>query len=463
MAAGRWADTEEDHAAEEKSRKDKEDKKRKRAEKAQKKAEEEAARRHDEEAAAARAAAEHENGADTPNKRRKISPPAEQSEASEPHSRKLLRFPQSQWSPSRHVSNFERLNHIEEGSYGWVSRAREIGTGELVALKKLKMEANETTGFPVTGLREIQCLMEARHKHIVDLREIVVGDGFDDVYLVMDFLEHDLKTLQEEMQEPFVPSEIKTLLTQLTGAVGFLHDHWILHRDLKTSNILMNNRGEIKLADFGMARYFGDPCPQMTQLVVTLWYRAPELLLGEERYGRPVDLWSIGCIFGELLTKAPLLQGKNEVDQLSKIFELCGVPTDETWPGFKRLPNAKSLRLPRTQQNVGAVIRAKFPLLTNAGADLLSSLLALNPARRPSAQEVLSHPYFGENPRPKSSAMFPTFPSKAGQEKRRRFASPSAPKRGDAPKITGEAADFSSIFATRDEEESGGGFQLKLI
>lgn len=111
---------------------------------------------------------------------------------------------------------------------------------------------------------------------------------------------------------------------------------------------------------------------------------------------------------------------------------------------------------------MGAVIRAKFTLLSSAGADLLTSLLSLNPARRPSASEMLMHPYFEENPRPKSTAMFPTFPSKAGQEKRRRVASPNAPKRGDAPRI-GDGVDFSGIFAGRDEEESGGGFQLKLI
>ena len=142
---------------------------------------------------------------------------------------------------------------------------------------------------------------------------------WDSVFLVMDFLEHDLKTLQEDMQEAFLPSEIKTLLVQLVSATEFLHSNWILHRDLKTSNLLMNNRGQMKVADFGMARYFGDPPPKMTQLVVTLWYRAPELLLGTEVYGTAVDMWSIGCIFGELLTKEPLLQGKNEVDQLSKV------------------------------------------------------------------------------------------------------------------------------------------------
>ncbi|KAL8955618.1 MAG: hypothetical protein Q9193_006596, partial [Seirophora villosa] len=193
----------------------------------------------------------------------------------------------------------------------------------------------------------------------------------------MDFLEHDLKTLQEDMMEPFLPSEIKTLLLQLTSAVDYLHSNWILHRDLKTSNILMNNRGQIKIADFGMARYYSDPPPKLTQLVVTLWYRGPELLLGAEQYGAEVDMWSLGCIFGELLLKEPLLQGKNEVDQLSKasfklrrqhkihnpsnlpirkkIFELCGLPTETSWPGFKRLPNARSLRLPASNaRNTGS-------------------------------------------------------------------------------------------------------------
>lgn len=138
----------------------------------------------------------------------------------------------------------------------------------------------------------------------------------------MPFLEHDLKTLLDDLREPFLPSETKTLLHQILSGVNYLHAHWILHRDLKTSNLLLSNRGEIKIADFGMARYFGDPPPKLTQLVVTLWYRAPELLLGAERYGAEVDMWSVGCIFGELLTKSPLFQGRNEVDQVSKVCSL---------------------------------------------------------------------------------------------------------------------------------------------
>ncbi|KAA8650496.1 uncharacterized protein ATNIH1004_003183 [Aspergillus tanneri] len=412
-----------------------------------------------------------------PKKRRRLSNgPQEQQtqqqlESSEPANAKpqegkskLLRFPRQGWGPCRHVDNFERLNHIEEGSYGWVSRAKEITNGEIVALKKLKME-NSPDGFPVTGLREIQTLMEARHTNVVYLREIVVGNKLDDVFLVMDFLEHDLKTLLDDMREPFLPSEIKTLMLQVLSGLNFLHSQWIMHRDLKTSNLLMNNRGELKIADFGMARYYGDPPPKLTQLVVTLWYRSPELLLGAEKYGTEIDLWSIGCIFGELLTKEPLLQGKNEVDQVSKIFALTGPPTPQTWPGFRSLPNAKSLRLPPFSSDSSSGLpllpRSKFPFLTNAGLHLLSSLLALNPASRPTAQECLSHQYFREDPRPKPKEMFPTFPSKAGMEKRRRRETPEAPKRGqDAPKL-----DFASVFGGQsggDAGETGAGFTLRL-
>ncbi|KAB8233286.1 kinase-like domain-containing protein [Aspergillus alliaceus] len=405
-----------------------------------------------------------------PKKRRRLSndpeSAAEVQVESKPQEKpsSLIQFPTQEWGPCRHVDNFERLNHIEEGSYGWVSRAKDITTGEIVALKKLKMD-NSPDGFPVTGLREIQTLLEARHPNIVYLREIVIGTKMDDVFLVMDFLEHDLKTLLDDMREPFLPSEIKTLLFQVLSGLDFLHSQWIMHRDLKTSNLLMNNRGEIKIADFGMARYYGDPPPKLTQLVVTLWYRAPELLLGAEKYGTEIDMWSIGCIFGELLTKEPLLQGKNEVDQVSKIFALTGPPTPQIWPGFRSLPNAKSLRLPQTSSapsgNPPLLPRAKFPFLTNSGLQLLSSLLALNPSSRPTTQECLSHPYFREDPRPKPKEMFPTFPSKAGMEKRRRRETPEAPKRGqEAPKL-----DFASVFGNQssgDGGETGAGFTLRL-
>ena len=314
----RWEDSAEDAAEDARRKAEKEEKKRLKAEKQRKT--EDAQRKF---AASANGHEEYTQSTERPAKRRRLSQDSLPDGKTEPESeRKLLRCQTPGWQPCRSVERFTRLNHIEEGSYGFVSRAKEEATGEIVAIKKLKLDPARDGGFPVTALREIQCLNAAKHRHIVNLREVVTGEGSSkgDVYLVMEFLEHDLKTLQDDMQEPFMPSEVKTLLLQLGSAVKFLHDHWILHRDLKTSNILMNNRGELKLADFGMARFCGDPPPpNLTQLVVTLWYRAPELLLGTTTYDSAIDIWSIGCIFGELLTKNPLLQGKNEVDELSKV------------------------------------------------------------------------------------------------------------------------------------------------
>lgn len=195
--------------------------------------------------------------------------------------------------PSRSVYCYEKLNQIEEGSYGVVFRARDRQTGEIVALKKLKLD-EEKQGFPITSLREINALMTCRHENVVGIREVVVGDTLTQsvvlrntvtrpltfcfinrIFIVMDFIEHDLKTLLTLMPSPFLQSEIKTLLSQLLSAVAHCHKNWILHRDLKTSNLLMNNRGTIKVADFGLARRFGDPVGVggLTQLVVTLWYR----------------------------------------------------------------------------------------------------------------------------------------------------------------------------------------------
>ncbi|KAK5316054.1 hypothetical protein LTR93_009382 [Exophiala xenobiotica] len=397
-----------------------------------------------------------------PSKRRRTSPSRSNGVAAEEEEgAHLLQFPSRPLQPCGHVSQYETLNNIEEGSYGFVSRARTKTTGTIVALKRLKMHNETSDGFPVTGLREIQTLMSSRHANVVKLLEVVMGDTLKDVYLVMEFLEHDLKTLLEDMAEPFLPSETKTLMLQIISATEYLHSNWIMHRDLKTSNLLLNNRGEIKLADFGMARYAGNPPPKLTQLVVTLWYRAPELLLGAEEYDFEIDIWSIGCIFAELLTRDPLFQGKNEVDQLSQIFALLGTPTNETWPGFRSLPNAKALHpILSKSTSQSSLSVTKFPYLTNSGLRLLSSMLSMNPTERPSASSALTHPYFSEEPRPKAKEMFPTFPSKAGQEKRRRRVTPQAPVRGDAPRL--DERDFEGIFAGRADEERGAGFALRL-
>jgi cell division cycle 2-like protein len=441
--ASRWADTEADKAEELRRKKEKEEKKRLKLQKQQ-------------EAEAAAQAAESR-----PTKRRRLSS-GEDIDNDAPTTtveRKLLRFNAGTWSPCRHTSNYQVLNPIEEGSYGFVSRAKSLSTGSVVALKQVKMDGTATAdGFPITALREISILQRtSSHPNIVTLHEILSGDTPTSCTLVLEFLDHDLKTLQEDMPDPFLASEIKTLLRQLVSAVGYLHDNSILHRDLKTSNILLNNRGQLKLADFGMARYIPTPnAAPLTQLVVTLWYRAPELLLGTTVYGREVDMWSVGCVFAELLTKSPVLQGKNEVDQLAQIFSLCGLPTESKWPAFFRLPNSRSLKLPRDNPNAPGFNRSKFPFLTATGVELLSGLLALNPESRPTAREVLEHEYFREQPKAKPSEMFPTFPSKAGREKRRK-RSPDAPKREGGKVVV----DFSGLFKGGDEE-GGGGFMLKM-
>ncbi|KAI0004163.1 Pkinase-domain-containing protein [Russula compacta] len=329
---------------------------------------------------------------------------------------------------SRSVYSYEKLNSIEEGSYGVVFRARDKQTGDIVALKKLKLD-EEKYGFPITALREINALMVCRHDNVVGIREVVVGETLTQVFIVMDFIEHDLKTLLTLMPSPFLQSEIKTLMLQLLSAVSHCHSNWILHRDLKTSNLLMNNRGTIKVADFGLARRYGDPVGVggMTQLVVTLWYRAPEILLGEKTYSTAIDMWSVGCIFAELLLKEPLFQAKAEIELISMIFKLLGPPTTDSWPEYSSLPLAKTISLPSPQPHQ---FRQKFPFLTIAGIDLLSSLLTYDPERRISAEEALQHPYFSEAPAPKHPDMFGSFPSAAAGERRRKpFSSPSAPAR----------------------------------
>lgn len=224
----------------------------------------------------------------------------------------------------RSVEEFTCLNRIEEGTYGVVYRAKDKRTNEIVALKRLKME-REKEGFPITSLREINTLLKGQHPNIVTVREIVVGSNMDKIFIVMDYVEHDLKSLMETMknkQQNFLPGEVKCLIKQLFQAIGHLHDNWILHRDLKTSNLLLSHKGILKVGDFGLAREYGSPLKHYTSLVVTLWYRAPELLLCTKEYSTPIDMWSVGCIFAEFMLMGALFPGKSEIDQLNKIFKV---------------------------------------------------------------------------------------------------------------------------------------------
>jgi len=166
----------------------------------------------------------------------------------------------------------------------------------------VKLE-KERDGFPLTSVREINILLSLSHPSIVNVSEVVVGSSMDAVFMVMEYADHDLKGVMERrMSQPFSTAEVKCLMMQLLSGVAYLHANWVIHRDLKTSNILYTNRGQLKICDFGLARQYGEPLKPYTQLVVTLWYRAPELLLGQRKYSTPVDVWSCGCIMAELLT-----------------------------------------------------------------------------------------------------------------------------------------------------------------
>eukprot|EP00741_Cyanophora_paradoxa_P006487 tig00001003_g6280.t1 len=316
----------------------------------------------------------------------------------------------------RSVDCYEKMNRIDEGTYGVVFRARDKETGEVVALKKVKME-REREGFPVTSLREINILLSIHHKNIVNVKEICVGHNLDAIFMVMEFMEHDLKSLMEGMKQPFTTAEVKCLLLQLLEGIAALHDNWILHRDLKTSNLLMDNAGHLKICDFGLARQYGSPLKPYTHMVVTLWYRAPELLLGAKSYSTAIDMWSAGCIFAEMLQREPLVMGKGEIDQIDKIFRLLGTPTKEIWKGVDELPNFKKVRWVQQPYNN---LRQKFPPasfipgkphLSEAGFDLLNRMLTYDPVKRISAAEALRHPWFQESPPAKDPELMPTFPS----------------------------------------------------
>uniref|UniRef100_A0A6M2DK56 cyclin-dependent kinase n=1 Tax=Xenopsylla cheopis TaxID=163159 RepID=A0A6M2DK56_XENCH len=369
----------------------------------------------------------------------------------------------------RSVAEFQCLNRIEEGTYGVVYRAKDLRTGEVVALKRLKME-KEKEGFPITSLREINTLLKAQHPNIVTVREIVVGSNMDKIFIVMDYVEHDLKSLMETMKhkkQGFLPSEVKCLVQQLLKAVAHLHDNWILHRDLKTSNLLLSHKGILKVGDFGLAREYGSPLRAYTPIVVTLWYRSPELLLGCKEYSTAIDMWSVGCIFAELVAMQALFPGKSEVDQLNRIFKDLGTPNEKIWPGYSKLPAVQKMTF--TEYPVSMIGRRFAQTLSPRGLDLLNGFLTYDPDKRITSEEALQHNYFKEVPLPIDPAMFPTWPAKSELGTRRALASsPKPPSGGDQFKALGEGegadaywGERASLLDTR-HIPMGAGFSLKF-
>ncbi|KAM8785203.1 cyclin-dependent kinase 3 isoform 1-T1 [Rhynchonycteris naso] len=283
---------------------------------------------------------------------------------------------------------FQKIEKIGEGTYGVVYKAKNKETGQLVALKKIRLDL-ETEGVPSTAIREISLLKELKHPNIVRLLDVVHNEK--KLYLVFEFLSQDLKRFMDSAPVATLPLHlVKSYLFQLLQGVSFCHSHRVIHRDLKPQNLLINELGAIKLADFGLARAFGVPLRTYTHEVVTLWYRAPEILLGSKFYSTAVDIWSIGCIFAEMVTCKALFPGDSEIDQLFHIFRTLGTPSEATWPGVTQLPNYKGSFPKWTRKGLEDVVSN----LESAGKDLLMKLLQYDPNQRISAKGALAHPYF---------------------------------------------------------------------
>ncbi|KAM0790151.1 hypothetical protein ACM66B_005471 [Microbotryomycetes sp. NB124-2] len=303
---------------------------------------------------------------------------------------RVLSEPAPAPAPPQPTELYERIVQVGEGTYGKVYKARNVETNELVALKRIRMEA-EKDGFPVTAVREIKLLQSLRHPNVVNLSEIMVSKGH--VYMVFEYMDHDLTGILHHPSIQLSAAHLKSLMQQFLEGLGFIHRRGILHRDLKGSNILLSRRGELKIADFGLARFYArGKRNDYTNRVITQWYKPPELLFGATVYDAAVDMWSAGCIFLELFERRPVFQGQDEIHQLDAIFEVVGTPTGATWPDVYELP---WYELVKPQIEVESRLRDTFSRhLTSAGLDLAQSLLALNPSHRPTAEEALMMRYF---------------------------------------------------------------------
>lgn len=287
------------------------------------------------------------------------------------------------------MERYQKMEKIGEGTYGVVYKAKDRVTGEIIALKKIRLEA-EDEGIPSTAIREISLLKELQHPNIVRLYDVIHTER--KLTLVFEFLDQDLKKYLDVCDGGLDTPILKSFLYQLLTGVAYCHHHRVLHRDLKPPNLLINREGRLKLADFGLARAFGIPVRSYTHEVVTLWYRAPDVLMGSRRYSTPVDIWSVGCIFAEMANGRPLITGTSESDQLDRIFRTFGTPSVGEYPGMVDLPEYKP-DVPRYPPPRGG-LPSLVPTLDSTGVDLFGRMMMYDPARRISAQEALGHEFF---------------------------------------------------------------------
>ncbi|CAO3569951.1 unnamed protein product [Mortierella alpina] len=289
--------------------------------------------------------------------------------------------------------DYKKDRMVGEGAYAHVYLGRQVSTNKVVAIKKIKLGQKFKDGLDMSAIREVKTLQELRHPNVIELMDVYFHKT--NLNLVLEYLESDLEMIIKDKSIVFMPGDVKHWMLMALRGLDHCHRNWILHRDMKPNNLLLGRDGQLKLADFGLARDFGDRGRQLTAQVVTRWYRAPELLLGAKEYGYGVDIWAIGCIFAELLLRNPYLPGDTDMHQLETTFKALGTPTEAEWPNMSTLPDYMQYKYyPKTPLKL---------LFTAAGADtleLLESMLIYDPNKRISAREALLHPYFFNKPRP---------------------------------------------------------------
>ncbi|GAM16915.1 hypothetical protein SAMD00019534_000900, partial [Acytostelium subglobosum LB1] len=285
------------------------------------------------------------------------------------------------------MEKYSKIERLGEGTYGIVYKAKHRDTSEIVALKRIRLDS-EDEGVPCTAIREISLLKELKHPNIVRLYDVIHTER--KLTLVFEYLDQDLKKYMDECGGEVAKPTIKSFMYQLLKGVAFCHDHRVLHRDLKPQNLLINRKGELKLADFGLARAFGIPVRTYSHEVVTLWYRAPDVLMGSRKYSTPIDIWSAGCIFAEMVTGRPLFPGSGTSDQLFRIFKILGTPTKDSWPTIVELPEYKPDFPVHPAHPLSSIVQG----LDATGLDLLNSMLQYDPMKRVTATAAMSHPYF---------------------------------------------------------------------
>ncbi|XP_037578345.1 LOW QUALITY PROTEIN: cyclin-dependent kinase 16-like [Dermacentor silvarum] len=285
------------------------------------------------------------------------------------------------------METYTKLDKLGEGTYAMVFKGKSRLTDNLVALKEIRLEHEE--GAPCTAIREVSLLKDLKHNNIVTLHDIVHTEK--SLTLVFEYLEKDLKQYMDDCGNFLSMNTVKCFLFQLLRGLAYCHGRRILHRDLKPQNLLINERGELKLADFGLARAKSVPIKTFSNEVVTLWYRPPDVLLGSTDYSTSIDMWGVGCIFYEMASGRPLFPGSTVEDELHLIFRTLGTPTETTWPGIESRSEFLAYHFPRyTPENLGS----KVPRIGAPGVALLLEFLKFEPKMRISAKDAMRHSYF---------------------------------------------------------------------